>query len=81
MEAGKLILDDGRVEAFDEALWCTQAASPAWLAETGLPLGEFYLPSEPLLHGCIPHHSSMHNRIHFLLSHVFLMHFTESCLN
>ncbi len=40
VEAGKLILDDGRVEAFDEALWCTQAAAPAWLAGTGLPLGE-----------------------------------------
>ncbi|CAL8466157.1 g5693 [Coccomyxa elongata] len=38
VEAGRLILDDGRVEAFDEALWCTQAAAPAWLAETGLPL-------------------------------------------
>ena len=39
VEAGRLVLDDGSVETFDEALWCTQAAAPAWLRDTGLPLG------------------------------------------
>jgi hypothetical protein len=27
------------VLGFDECLWCTQAAAPAWLKETGLPTG------------------------------------------
>ncbi|KAK9902254.1 hypothetical protein WJX75_009733 [Coccomyxa subellipsoidea] len=38
VEAGRLVLDDGIAEPFDEALWCTQAAAPAWLRDTGLPL-------------------------------------------
>ncbi len=40
VEEGRLLLD-GRAgaEPFDECLWCTQAAPPAWLAATGLPLG------------------------------------------
>ena len=40
VEAGRLVLDDGIAEPFDEALWCTQAAAPAWLRDTGLPLGD-----------------------------------------
>lgn len=81
MEAGKLILDDGRVEAFDEALWCTQAAAPAWLAGTGLPLSEF-LPAHLLL-GYIPHHtlSNVEKRTHpFAVSYVLSMHYTDSRL-
>lgn len=40
VESRKLILVDGSVEPFDEVLWCTQAAAPAWLSDTGLPLGQ-----------------------------------------
>lgn len=39
VRAGRLELVGGSVRAFDECLWCTQAAAPAWLAKTGLPLG------------------------------------------
>ncbi len=45
VEAGQLVLDDGSKETFDEALWCTQAAAPTWLADTGLPLGEIFILS------------------------------------
>lgn len=44
VEAGKLTLDDGSSEAFDEALWCTQASAPGWLKGTGLPLGLCFFP-------------------------------------
>ena len=30
----------GTEAAFDECLWCTQAAAPMWLAQTGLELGK-----------------------------------------
>ena len=39
VKLGSLELADGSCRAFDECLWCTQAAAPAWLQETGLPLG------------------------------------------
>ena len=39
MEAGRLLLESQPPEAFDECLWCTQAAAPAWLRQTGLTLG------------------------------------------
>ncbi|KAK9840782.1 hypothetical protein WJX81_004350 [Elliptochloris bilobata] len=35
---GRLKLADGSARDFDECLWCTQAAAPAWLQKTGLPL-------------------------------------------
>jgi selenide,water dikinase len=38
VEAGAIILSDGRRIAADEILWTTQAAPAAWLAETGLAL-------------------------------------------
>jgi selenide,water dikinase len=38
VEPGRLILHDGDAIDFDEALWVTEAAGAAWLAETGLPL-------------------------------------------
>lgn len=37
VQAGSLHLGGGRAVAFDECLWCTQAAGAGWLAETGLP--------------------------------------------
>ena len=39
VEAGRLLLESQPPEAFDECLWCTQAAAPAWLRQTGLTLG------------------------------------------
>ncbi len=39
VRAGALELAGGAARAFDECLWCTQAAAPAWLRSTGLPLG------------------------------------------
>ena len=39
VQPGSLELADGGCRAFDECLWCTQAAAPAWLQKTGLPLG------------------------------------------
>ena len=54
VEQGRLLLDgDAPPEAFDECLWCTQACAPAWLAETGLPLGA--RPMRAALLGCICH--------------------------
>jgi selenide,water dikinase len=38
VEAGAVILTDGRRIAADEILWTTEAAPAAWLAETGLAL-------------------------------------------
>jgi selenide,water dikinase len=38
VEPGILVCADGRRIAFDAALWVTEAAAPAWLAATGLPL-------------------------------------------
>jgi len=38
VEPGRLIATDGGTIEFDEALWVTEAAAAAWLAETGLPL-------------------------------------------
>jgi predicted metal-binding transcription factor (methanogenesis marker protein 9) len=38
-----LTLEGGDIEAFDEALWCTQAAAPSWLKDTGLPLGASFM--------------------------------------
>jgi selenide,water dikinase len=38
VEAGGVVLADGRRIAADEILWTTQAAPAAWLAETGLAL-------------------------------------------
>ena len=29
-----------REATFDECLWCTKAAAPSWLAQTGLALGD-----------------------------------------
>ena len=39
VQPGSLELAGGGCCAFDECLWCTQAAAPAWLRKTGLPLG------------------------------------------
>ena len=39
VEPSSLELAGGGSRAFDECLWCTQAAAPAWLRKTGLPLG------------------------------------------
>ena len=39
VEDGRLLLDSQEPEPFDECLWCTQAAAPAWLQSTDLPLG------------------------------------------
>jgi selenide, water dikinase len=38
IETGRVICDDGRTVPSDVALLVTDAAPPAWLAETGLPL-------------------------------------------
>lgn len=38
VEQGRLILADGGMLEFDEALWVTEAAAAPWLAETGLAL-------------------------------------------
>ncbi|KAI8472012.1 MAG: selenide, water dikinase [Monoraphidium minutum] len=38
--AGRLELEGGGGHAFDECLWCTQAAAAGWLAQTGLPLDD-----------------------------------------
>jgi selenide, water dikinase len=38
VEAERLILADGAVIPFDEALWVTEAVAASWLAETGLAL-------------------------------------------
>ncbi len=38
VEAGALILADGAMVGFDEALWVTEAAAAPWLADTGLAL-------------------------------------------
>jgi selenide, water dikinase len=38
VEPGRLVTADGGGIAFDEALWVTEAAGAAWLADTGLPL-------------------------------------------
>ena len=48
VRAGALELASGAVRAFDECLWCTQAAAPAWLRDTGLPLGA----AAPRARGC-----------------------------
>jgi selenide,water dikinase len=40
VEPGRLVLAGGAVVPFDEALWVTEAAAAAWLAETGLALDE-----------------------------------------
>jgi len=40
VQEGRLQTADGGWHAFDEALWCTQAAAAAWLRDTGLPVGE-----------------------------------------
>eukprot|EP00878_Enallax_costatus_P045872 GHUV01055390.1.p1 GENE.GHUV01055390.1~~GHUV01055390.1.p1 ORF type:complete len:215 (+),score=34.56 GHUV01055390.1:91-735(+) len=39
VEAGRLMTDDGGWHAFDECLWCTQAAAANWIKQTGLPTG------------------------------------------
>jgi NADH dehydrogenase FAD-containing subunit len=39
VEAGLIVTEDGAKHAFDEALWCTQAAAAGWLKATGLPTG------------------------------------------
>lgn len=38
VEAGTVVLADGRRLPFDECLWTTQASAASWLAETGLPV-------------------------------------------
>jgi selenide, water dikinase len=38
VEQGRLLLAEGPPVSFDEALWVTEAAAPAWLGETGLAL-------------------------------------------
>ena len=40
VEAGRLLLDDGREAAFDELFWCTGAAAAPWIAASGLPVDE-----------------------------------------
>lgn len=40
VQEGRLQTADGVWHAFDEALWCTQAAAAGWLRDTGLPVGE-----------------------------------------
>ena len=39
VQPGRLLLQDGSTEEFDECLWCTQAGAPPWLKTTGLQLG------------------------------------------
>jgi NADH dehydrogenase FAD-containing subunit len=34
-----IVTSDGVLHAADEVLWCTQAAPPDWLRQTGLPVG------------------------------------------
>jgi hypothetical protein len=38
VEPNRLVLENGQTAAFDECLWCTQAAAAGWLKGTGLPL-------------------------------------------
>ncbi|EWY40428.1 segregation protein B [Skermanella stibiiresistens SB22] len=50
MEAGAVILADGRRVPFDEALWAVQAGAAPWLRETGLTLDERgFVAVEPTL--------------------------------
>ena len=39
VQPGRLLLQDGSSQDFDECLWCTQASAPPWLQSTGLQLG------------------------------------------
>ena len=39
VQEGRLVLEDGTEQSFDECLWCTQASAPAWLTATGLQTG------------------------------------------
>ena len=47
VEDRQLLLDSRQSEAYDECLWCTQAAAPAWLRDTDLTLGELLRISTP----------------------------------
>ncbi|KAA6421181.1 MAG: water dikinase [Trebouxia sp. A1-2] len=40
VQEGRLVLEDGAEQPFDECLWCTQASAPAWLTTTGLQTDE-----------------------------------------
>ena len=40
VEAGHLLLADGREAPFDELFWCTGAAAAPWVAASGLPVDE-----------------------------------------
>ena len=60
VQEGRLVLEDGTEESFDECLWCTQASAPSWLTTTALQTGATLFPSPayvPLQH--IPSHPSI----------------------
>ena len=40
VEAGHLLLSDGREAPYDELFWCTGAAAAPWVAASGLPVDE-----------------------------------------
>ncbi len=40
VEAGRLLLADGREAPYDELFWCTGAAAAPWVAASGLPVDE-----------------------------------------
>ncbi len=40
VEAGRLLLADGREGPFDELFWCTGAAAAPWVAASGLPVDD-----------------------------------------
>ena len=39
VQEGRLVLEDGTEQSFDECLWCTQASAPSWLTTAGLQTG------------------------------------------
>ena len=45
VQEGRLVLEDGTEQSFDECLWCTQASAPSWLTTTGLQTGATPFPS------------------------------------
>ena len=49
VQQGRLVLEDGTEQTFDECLWCTQASAPPWLTQTGLQTGESPPPTPCLL--------------------------------
>lgn len=56
VQEGRLVLEDGTEQSFDECLWCTQASAPAWLTTTGLQTGATLFPSPSYAHPNTPQH-------------------------